>query len=155
MKVGVTGHQDLQASAAVEMRQVIHELFRRYGRITGICSLAAGADQLAAEAILELGGEVEVVLPCDRYAHTFNSKALTEFNRLLSRATAVTVLPYPEPSESAFLAGGLVVVERSQRILAVWDGLPSRGLGGTADIVMYARALNRPVDVVWPTGEVR
>lgn len=155
MKVGVTGHQDLPASAAVEMRQVIHELFRRYGRITGICSLAAGADQLAAEAILELGGEVEVVLPCDRYAHTFNSKALTEFNRLLSRATAVTVLPYPEPSESAFLAGGLVVVERSQRILAVWDGLPSRGLGGTADIVMYARALNRPVDVVWPTGEVR
>ena len=145
----------MPASAAVEVRRVVRERFERYGRITGICSLAAGADQLAAEVILELGGEVEVVLPCDRYASTFNSEALTKFNRLLSRAMAVTVLPFPEPSESAFLAGGLVVVERSQRILAVWDGLPAHGLGGTADVVMYAQALNRPVDVVWPDGEVR
>lgn len=155
MKIGVTGHQDLPPSVAVEVRSVVQELFQRYGRITGICSLAAGADQLAAEAILELGGEVEVVIPCDRYASTFNAEALTKFNRLLSRATAVTVLPFPEPSESAFLAGGLVVVERSQRILAVWDGLPARGLGGTADVVKYAQALDRPVDVVWPAGEVR
>ncbi len=33
---------------------------------------------------------------------------------------------------------GLVVVERCDLLLAIWDGHPAHGLGGTADIVAYA-----------------
>jgi len=53
------------------------------------------------------------------------------------------------------LAGG--VSGRSDHLLlALWDGEPSQGLGGTADVVAFARGLGRPV--VWlhsTTGEVR
>jgi hypothetical protein len=36
---------------------------------------------------------------------------------------------------------------------AVWDGQPSGGLGGTADVVAaYAREWGVPVEVVWPEG---
>jgi hypothetical protein len=37
----------------------------------------------------------------------------------------------------------------------VWDGLPSRGLGDTADVVAAARAAGLPVAVLWPAGARR
>ena len=50
---------------------------------------------------------------------------------------------------------GKVVVDRSSVLLAVWDGQPSRGLGGTADVVAYARQRGVPVTVIWPEGASR
>lgn len=35
---------------------------------------------------------------------------------------------------------------------AVRDGKPARGIGGTADIVSYARQNGIPVAVLWPEG---
>ena len=40
-------------------------------------------------------------------------------------------------------------------LIAVWDGLPARGLGGTADVVAYARDHGIPVSVIWPEGARR
>jgi hypothetical protein len=37
----------------------------------------------------------------------------------------------------------------------VWDGKPARGIGGTADIVSYARQKGVPVAVLWPEGAAR
>jgi len=39
--------------------------------------------------------------------------------------------------------------------VAVWDGKPARGVGGTADIVSYARQKGVPVAVLWPDGAAR
>jgi hypothetical protein len=50
---------------------------------------------------------------------------------------------------------GKVVVDRSSVLVAVWDGQPSRGLGGTADVVRYARERGVPVEVIWPEGATR
>jgi hypothetical protein len=41
------------------------------------------------------------------------------------------------------------------RLVAVWDGLPARGVGGTAEVVADARELGLPVEVVWPAGAWR
>jgi hypothetical protein len=35
-------------------------------------------------------------------------------------------------------------------MIAVWDGLPSRSPGSTADVVQYARQLNRPMTILDP-----
>ena len=51
--------------------------------------------------------------------------------------------------------GGRAVVDRSSVLVAVWDGQPSRGLGGTADVVAYARERGVPVEVIWPEGASR
>jgi len=37
-------------------------------------------------------------------------------------------------------------------MFAVWDGKPADGLGGTADVVGYARERAIPVQVFWPAG---
>jgi hypothetical protein len=47
------------------------------------------------------------------------------------------------------------VVEASELLVAVWDGEPARGLGGTADVVAYAREGAIPVEVIWPEGATR
>jgi hypothetical protein len=40
-------------------------------------------------------------------------------------------------------------------LLAVWDGQPARGYGGTADVVNAARDQGIPVTIVWPAGAMR
>ncbi|MGH3585569.1 MAG: hypothetical protein ACRDQ0_04530 [Pseudonocardia sp.] len=37
-------------------------------------------------------------------------------------------------------------------LLAVWDGAPPTGSGGTAEAVAYAREQGVAVVVVWPAG---
>ena len=64
-------------------------------------------------------------------------------------------LEFDAPSEEAFLAAGQRVVELSDELLAVWDGKKAAGLGGTADIVGYAKELKKPVTVLWPAGVSR
>jgi hypothetical protein len=49
----------------------------------------------------------------------------------------------------------IAVVQRSDVLLAVWDGLPARWFGGTGDVVAYARERGVPVEVVWPRGAER
>ena len=53
------------------------------------------------------------------------------------------------------MAASEALVTRSQQRLAVWDGKPSSGHGGTADVVAHARQVGVPVDVIWPTGTRR
>ncbi|MFB9362794.1 hypothetical protein [Actinoplanes nipponensis] len=122
----------------------------------GVSNLADGADQLFAAQVLAAGGTLEVVLPCRGYARSLladDSRA--RFEELRRAATTVTTMPYPEPSERAFLAAGQALVDRCDHLFAVWDGRPARGVGGTADVVAYARAHGCPVTVLWVDGVFR
>ena len=48
------------------------------------------------------------------------------------------------------MAPANVVADRCDLLIAVWDGQPAQGLGGTGDVVRYAREIGREVLVVWP-----
>ena len=151
MRFGVTGHQvlppEIAGCAAAHWRRVLPA----DTALHGVSSLADGADQLFAAHVLAAGGTLEVVLPYANYTAGRRS-AFTGFVRA---AASVTTLPYPEASEQAYLAAGQAVVDRCDHLFAVWDGRPARGLGGTADIVAYARASGRPVTVLWVAGVTR
>lgn len=155
--VGCSGHQALSPSTRdLVVAAFTQEFDRIPAPLTGVSSLAAGADQLFAQAVLVCGGFLHVVVPSAGYDKTFTAEAdRRTFEALLGRASETTVLPYPEPTEEAFLEAGRVVVDRSDVLMAVWDGQPSGGLGGTADIVAYARKTGRPVRVIWPPGSTR
>ena len=155
MRFGFTGHQNVPPKALLKMVGAIETLIG-HEDVVLITSLAEGADQAVAEAILDQGGSIEVVIPCDRYETTFTTKEpLASFQMLKARAERVSLLPFPDPSEAAFMAAGLVVVERCDQVLAMWDGQPSRGLGGTADVIQYAHQEGRRVVNLWPSGLTR
>lgn len=103
-----------------------------------------------------MGGRLHVIVPSADYASTFlNSTDRTNYNSLLARAESIESLDYPRPSEDAFLEAGRKAVEMSDVLIAIWDGQPARGKGGTADVVGIAQDLGRRVVVLWPSGESR
>lgn len=157
-RLGITGHQSIPEAA----RDFVMEALEREiesastgGLLWGITSLAVGADQLFAELVHFVGGRLHVVLPSSRYENTFDSEGLSRFRALLALAPKVERLQFDQPSEESFLAAGRRVVDLCDTLLAVWDGKPSRGLGGTADIVQYAQASGRRVGIIWPADVAR
>jgi hypothetical protein len=157
MRIGVTGHRLLseRTSRLVE-EALVDRLARLAGEsLVGITCLAEGADQLFAQAVLRLGGTLEVVLPAARFREEQPPEQRPRFDRLVALATTVEVLAYDGSTSEAYSDAGRQVVERSDVLLAVWDGHPARGSGGTGDVVAFARSRRTPVEVVWPPGAER
>ncbi|MEU9885480.1 hypothetical protein [Sphaerisporangium sp. NPDC051011] len=154
--VGITGHQSMPPRARAHAERELSALLAALeAPLVGWSSLAAGADQLFAEILLRLGGELRVVVPSRGYEATFRGPDLDAYHRLLAAAGVVTVLDFAEPGAAAYHAAGCFVVENSEIVAAVWDGRPARGLGGTADAVRHARDHGREVVVIWPEGVER
>ena len=146
MRIGVTGHQILDGNSARWVRSEIQNELNNDGNLEGISCLASGADQIFAKIVLHLGGVLTAVLPFKEYEETFaDPQSLEEFTRLLASATEVEVLARNGSDEKCYFAAGCRVVDRSEMIVAVWDGKPAKGFGGTADIVIYARQQEKNV----------
>ncbi len=154
--VGFTGHQNLSAPTRALVRASLQAELRQLAPLTGVTSLAGGSDQIFAECVLELGGELRVVIPCRDYEGSFTSPDdLANYHRLLRDAALTTTLRHARPTEAAYWDAGKQVVDQADVVLAVWDGQPAAGLGGTGDVVRYATEHRRQVIVVWPTAAVR
>lgn len=148
MKAGITGHRKLvDASGWVWVRGELEVLLRELPEpLTGVTSLAIGADQLFAEVVLNLGGEIGAVIPFSNYERTFDDEFdLARYRDLLSRAQRIEIQANSANDDEAYLKAGERVAELCDVLVAVWDGEPSRGLGGTADIVRYASSKGKRV----------
>jgi hypothetical protein len=156
IRIGVTGHQKMPQRAVRYARQEIRALLSQMNSpFIGITSLAAGADQIFAQEVLRNNGQLWVVIPSADYQSTLSGRDLMAYRGLLAAATDITQLDFDRPSEAAYNAAGRWIVENCDQLVAVWDGLPARGLGGTGDVVAYAKQLSRDVHIVWPRGVIR
>jgi hypothetical protein len=157
--VGMTGHQGLPTPTAELVTAALRETLRPDAlNLVGVTMLGPGADQLFARVVLELGGTLYVVQPTTgmQYRDGFEDEAARRgYDELYGQASHVEALEHTESTEQAHMDGGQAVVDRSSLLVAVWDGQPSRGLGGTADVVAYARQRGVPVTVIWPEGASR
>ena len=158
MKVGVTGHIDLKDKAGLvdDMGAAVERLLLALKRgrypqtlihLSVVSALAEGADRVVAQELLRRGAELEVVLPlpADDYELDFEStKGRAEFTTLRREARRETVMPPAESRDSAYLLCGYEIVERSDVLLAVWDGKHAHGKGGTGDVVAYAPRASCP-----------
>jgi predicted nucleic acid-binding protein len=156
VRFGVTGHRVLPPRIIDRVRDHWSAALTADPQLRGVSCLADGADQLFAAEVLASGGALEVILPCEGYAGSLGSDdSRARFETLRRAAETVITLPYPEPSGRAYLAAGQTLVDRCDHLFAVWDGRPAHGPGGTADVVAYALARDRPVTVLWVDGVVR
>ncbi|MEH3036194.1 MAG: hypothetical protein PGN23_06840 [Sphingomonas adhaesiva] len=137
MRVGVTGHQDREGADWAWTGEAIRRALSHLpSPIEGWSSLAVGADQLFARTVLELGGTIVTVVPGAWYDGCFEGDGLRAYHELLARGTYRTLEGLH--GEDAFLQAGLKVAGESEMLIAVWDGEPARGKGGTADVVAHA-----------------
>lgn len=151
--VGCTGHRRLRDAAGVErvVRETLAGLRAEKGvEWLALSSVASGSDTLFARAALGLGMGWEAVLPLPpaEFRRDFSEAEWREVEMLLGEAEHVRVISERGQREDAYLDGGMETVNHCDLLLAVWDGEPSRGRGGTAEIVAYARELGRPLLII-------
>ncbi|WP_017623387.1 hypothetical protein [Nocardiopsis chromatogenes] len=157
-RIGITGHSDLSADSVPLVRKALAGVIAPYrdGGLVGLSCLARGADQIFAEVVLEAGGSLEVVLPSVDYREAkVGPHNRDAFDGLLMRSAAVRYMPHRTAGEQAYADANEAVLGGIDRLVAVWDGRPSGGRGGTGDAVEAARGRGVAVDIVWPEGARR
>lgn len=145
MRVGFTGHQSRPGIEWPWVREQLGSALDALGsNLVGYSSLAVGADQIFAEEVMSRGGIFNAVIPYATYESEFDDVDIKHYRSLLMKS-AVVALDLPYKGERAFYEAGRWIVDRSELLMAVWDGKPSQGFGGTADIVAYALQQRRPI----------
>lgn len=153
MRIGITGHQHLDDEGAWQwVREVLTDAISQTPRpFVGLSSLARGADQLFASLVIDHGGTLEVVLPFASYRDRFSSERdARQYDHLLAGASRVEVLAPRTSDQVAYLEAGKRIVDRSDKMFAVWNGEPANDVGGTGDIVRYAAESGRPILIFNP-----
>jgi hypothetical protein len=145
MQVGITGHRKRPGIDWKWVEATLrHELQKLSNVDSALSSLAVGADQVFAEVALSLGVPIVAIIPVRNYERFFRDKDRVAYDRLRQRSE-VRNLPWEGNDEEGFLAAGKFIVERTHVLFAVWDAQESGGLGGTADVVQYARQLSKKI----------
>jgi conflict system pore-forming effector with SLATT domain len=160
IRVGVTGHRTLPDELAIaeKVDDVLQRLQRRLPSTPTttvlfevVSPLGEGADRIVAERVLQIPGailEAPLPLPRDEYERDFGSDASrVRFRNLLDRADRNSVVGGSDRNDAYRRAGGYVV-DSCDLLIAVWDGQPSRGAGGTSDILDLARRRGMPTFVI-------
>ena len=171
--VGVTGHRDLDDDARERVRAAVSDLLERIAasvtdaaarapiyadappHLSLLSQLASGADQVAAGAALAKGYRLRAVLPfpLPEFRADFANGARDAFDALLARCEAWWSLPGTrDDADLSYALAGEAAVAQSDLLIAVWDGEPAKGLGGTADVVDYAVCRGIPVLHLPPDG---
>jgi hypothetical protein len=152
--VGVTGHRALYDIEAItlEIDAALMILRENYPAPFFVYSaLAEGADCLVARRVADLlGASLMAILPLEQadYMTDFpNDDSAAEFLELLALSREVMELPPAPTRDAAYEAAGRYILDHVDILIAIWDGLPPRGQGGTGQIV--AEAQQRPIPVVW------
>jgi hypothetical protein len=176
LSVGITGHRSIAAepvvSGAVEaaITSVLRALQKRSRpsaaakqfasstrfRLKVVSMLAEGADLLGMQAGLDCGAELSGVLPFDEqsYRKTFaTSLSRALFDNVLSKLSSILVLSGFVGDDGSYEEANRAILDRSDVLIAVWDGDPARGRGGTGDVVHEALKRGLPVIVIRPCAE--
>ena len=153
LSIGVTGHRKLIEEEQIRLGvdQALNRIQESFSesKMTIFSPLAEGADRLVASRAMAIcNAELAVPLPLEvsDYIQDFsNPSSRAEFESLLFKAAQVIELPPQADREASYLAAGLYVLTNSDVLIAIWDGKPPRGPGGTGQIVALARERQQPI----------
>jgi hypothetical protein len=166
--IGVVGHRDLLPDQIPQVRAAVATILKRLRDdnpdvpLHLLCSMAAGADLLAAEAAAELGISIVALLPyarrlCRDDLESEGDRAV--FDRLCDLSDVVELsLPqgagpgdvdHPgELRERQLQRAGSIIARYSGLMIAIWDGLNTDHRAGTARAIQFRR------EGAMPTGEI-
>ncbi len=112
-----------------------------------ICGMAQGADLLFCEAVLRMKQRhaevrMEAAIPFDGQADRWSVAQQERYRRLLAQCDLETYVQH-DYTPNCMMRRNYYLVERSQRILALYDGTPS---GGTYKTLL--RGIQRGLEVI-------
>lgn len=156
-RIAVCGDRGFTPDVEALIDEAVRAELARYppDELVGISCIAGGADQIFARGVLDHGGRLEVVVPAARYRDALPQEGHAAYDDLFKRASAVRRLNHVESTPESHMDASIEMLKDADMLFAVWDGLPARSFGGTADVVDYAREHDIPVTVIWPVGAYR
>lgn len=151
--IGVTGHRSIPNVARLHhsIRQALFDILQDCGTKDAylFSALAEGSDQLVAKIAQEFEViELSVPLPksINNYLEDFTSEEGVEsYRNLLSSAFEIVYLPSSVKSQDAYEGLGKYLVEHSDVLLAVWNGVFNQKKGGTGEVVKHALESGLPI----------
>jgi len=162
--IGITGHRRLPPDSLSEITEEVRKFYQKLAaehgvsNITVLSSVAEGADTLCAKLALDEGFRLTVPMPMPamEYRKDFSESASAEYDKLLSLADEVFVVPPDEsPPENPsrgfwYKNAGLYIVKHCDVLLAVWDGVEKDAPdgAGTWETVKVAQQKNKPLIVI-------
>ncbi|NIY67586.1 hypothetical protein [Streptomyces malaysiensis] len=156
MRLGITGHRGLPPETERLVRRALREEVAGHGPgLVGVSCIADGPDAWFAELVLASGGRLEVVVPAEKYREGLPEEHHQTYDRLVQQAADIHRTGMVESDSRAHMAGSEILVGVVDELIAVWDGQPARGYGGTADVVAYAERTGVHARVIWPEGSAR
>jgi hypothetical protein len=124
--------------------------------LTLVSALAEGADRIVAHVAVERGFALSAVLPfvIEEYEKDFATAASrADYRELLAQSASTTILCGGRDDElRAYEIAGETVLDCSDLVLAVWDGGPSAGRGGTTELLVRASREGLPIVHIDATG---
>ena len=153
--LGVTGHRSIQTSEQLTdaLDHALDAIRTQWParRIVIVSALAEGADRIIAQHFLACASARLVAalpLTVEAYMEDFPSpQSKRTFQQLLDQADDILQAPPGDGRPQAYAAAGESMLAQSDVLIALWDGEPAAGLGGTGDVVHRARELGLPI--VW------
>lgn len=164
-RVGAVGHRNLADPEAV--RAAVDAIVDRLAATlaagdgppvawTVVTPAAKGADRIVAQSVLDRceSAQIEIITPfaIDEYRRDFDTADdRAAFDALAERAQTIAQRNADAPPTDmtercvGYLDAGRAVVDACEVLIAIWDGQPARGVGGTGDAVAYAASLGRLV----------
>lgn len=156
------------------LRQALERLLEKHPEKTAVIltSLADGADSIAAEIAIEMGLPHIAVLPLpfEAYRQDFDSSSdhagnsvneLERFLGLVGRAERYLEMPLrfgdlisvsaladsedvPLARDRQYALAAAYIIERADELIAIWDGQPAKGIGGTGAVIGWRSAAGVP-----------
>lgn len=151
-RIAVTGHRNLSDPTTVEfVLQTFRDILTRARRehpagVVALSGIADGADTLFAQVALSLDLPLEAVIASHGFSRDLPPSPMHEsYQYLLDRCRMIHQMLVQDYSDEAYMIVGQWLVDNSDLVVAVWDGQPAAGKGGTGDVVVYAQRVGRPV----------
>lgn len=158
-KIGISGHRDLLPAQKEENLVILKGHLLKVQReqqnrpLLILTPLAEGADRLIAQVALELGIPYDVILPMPLklYCNDFSPASKKEFMHYLKYARTIETIPLYAGNTHELIATystfrnfqyrqvGRTIVEKTQEMIIMSDGTDNQQMGGTADIMNYAK----------------
>jgi hypothetical protein len=156
--LGITGHRrlwkDVRVQALIDAAIQEIQICAEGKPLVGFSALAEGADRWVVQRLITFPNAsftAVLPMPAELYRADFsNSQSQDEFKWLMHLANEVVELPAWPDRKISYLEASRFILGKVNVLIAVWDGHPARGIGGTGQVVAEARQLEIPVAWIRP-----
>jgi hypothetical protein len=158
VRIAIAGHRKLtipgliRAQADSILETLDAPLASQPRHYIAVSQLAEGADRLITQAVLDRyrdGENPYVTATCHAILPAPPEEFFKSFEQGEASVREFLALVDPAPEIAAgYVDAARRMIDQCDLLIAVWDGEPERGPGGTASVVQWAREKHLPIFVI-------